>query len=200
MQKSSCPDPDASSGTPKYEAGHIPGRVFMELSELTDRTIPSKYAPAGENATGSSLGLGRRAAVVLTRTARSKPHARVVGCAATNLRAHESAPLRSDAHAQMKPEGTPAETGKEALRPPPFHGLETNDRALHQGGYGLANLPTSPGSSSLSMQTYRPTGLAAETTRPSAQNRRIRRYPCSTNIPHSEILSTLTWRHGKTGN
>ncbi|WP_164116348.1 3-mercaptopyruvate sulfurtransferase [Sphingorhabdus sp. Alg239-R122] len=110
--------PDAGrNAAAEYEAGHIPGAVFMDLGELTDSNSdidnmlppPEKFASRMQ-----SLGLGDGSRIVLYDDSPLKSSARA-WFMLTMFGAHEVAMLDGGI-AKWKAEGRPLETGKETLR------------------------------------------------------------------------------------
>ena len=101
----------------EYEAGHIPGAVFMDLSDLTDTSnaVENMLPPAEKFASRmQSLGLGDGSRVVLYDDSPLQSAARAWWML-TIFGAHEVAILDGGI-AKWKAEGRPLETGKEALR------------------------------------------------------------------------------------
>jgi thiosulfate/3-mercaptopyruvate sulfurtransferase len=101
----------------EYEAGHIPGAVFMDLRELVDSnsSLPNTLPPAEKFASRmQSLGLGDGSRIVLYDDSPIRSAAR----AWFMLRmfgAHDVAILDGGL-AKWKAEGRPVEQGKQALR------------------------------------------------------------------------------------
>ncbi len=110
--------PDAGrNALAEYEAGHIPGAVFMDLGELTDTNSalenmlppPEKFASRMQ-----SLGLGDGSRIVLYDDSPLKSSARA-WFMLTMFGAHEVAILDGGI-ARWKSEDRPLETGKQVLR------------------------------------------------------------------------------------
>jgi thiosulfate/3-mercaptopyruvate sulfurtransferase len=100
-----------------YEAGHIPGAVFMDLAELADGNspLPSMLPPAEKFASRmQALGLGDGSRIVLYDDAPHHTSARAWWML-TLFGAHDVAILDGGV-AKWKAEGRPLATGKETLR------------------------------------------------------------------------------------
>ncbi|HUQ12728.1 MAG TPA: 3-mercaptopyruvate sulfurtransferase [Novosphingobium sp.] len=101
----------------EYEAGHIPGAVFMDLRELVDANspVPNTLPPAEKFASRmQSLGLGDGSRIVLYDDSPVKSAARawfMLGM----FGAHDVAILDGGL-AKWKGEGRPVEQGKQTLR------------------------------------------------------------------------------------
>ena len=101
----------------EYEAGHIPGAVFMDLAELTDSSsdLANMLPPAEKFASRmQSLGLGDGSRIVLYDDSPLKSSARAWWML-TVFGAHEVAILDGGI-AKWKAEERPLETGKANLR------------------------------------------------------------------------------------
>lgn len=109
-------------GTPRdareeYQAGHIPGAVYMDLSELTDPTNPvENMAPSAEKFASrmQTLGLGDGSRIVLYDDSPLKSAARAWWLLKL-FGAHDVA-LLDGGLAKWKAEGRPLETGSHTLR------------------------------------------------------------------------------------
>lgn len=110
-------DEDGRDAAAEYEAGHVPGAVFMDLTGLVDSAnpLPAMLPPAEKFASRmQSLGLGDGSRIVvydnspLRTAARAWWMLRVFG-------AHDVAILDGGL-AKWKAEGRPLESGKPALR------------------------------------------------------------------------------------
>lgn len=175
----------------EYEAGHIPGAVFMDLSELTDtgNSVENMLPPPEKFASRmQSLGLGDGSRIVLYDDSPLKSAARAWWML-TIFGAHEVAILDGGI-AKWKAEGRPLETGKEALRHRHFT-VWKDDKDVRTKADMLANLH----SKDEQVVDARPTGRfsgAEEDPRPGIASGAI---PGSVNIPHSEFFKADgTWK------
>ena len=101
----------------EYEAGHIPGAVFMDLRDLVDAnsSVPNTLPPAEKFASRmQSLGLGDGSRIVLYDDSPVRSAARAWFMLRT-FGAHDVAILDGGL-AKWKAEGRPVEQGKQALR------------------------------------------------------------------------------------
>lgn len=110
--------PDAGrNARAEYEAGHIPGAVFMDLAELADSNsdLPNMFPPAEKFASRmQTLGLGDGSRIVIYDDSPIKSASRA-WFMLTIFGAHEVAILDGGI-AKWKAEGRPLATGKENLR------------------------------------------------------------------------------------
>jgi thiosulfate/3-mercaptopyruvate sulfurtransferase len=124
-----------------YEAGHIPGAVFLDLGGLADTTSelplmlpkPEKFASRMQ-----SLGLGDGSRVVLYDDSPYKSSARAWWMLAQVFGAHGVAILDGGL-AKWKAEGRPLEMGKNTLRHRHFT-VWKNDKAVRDKAQILANI------------------------------------------------------------
>lgn len=124
----------------EYEAGHIPGAVFMDLAELTDTNSPfdNMLPPAAKFASRmQSLGLGDGSRIVLYDDSPLKSAARAWWML-TLFGAHDVAILDGGI-AKWKAEGRPLSTGKETLRHRHFT-VWQDDKNIRTKADMLANL------------------------------------------------------------
>ncbi|MGQ2931692.1 MAG: 3-mercaptopyruvate sulfurtransferase [Sphingopyxis sp.] len=101
----------------EYEAGHIPGAVFMDLAELTDpNSDVDNMAPPAEKFASrmQSLGLGDGSRIVLYDDSPLKSAAR--GWWLLKLFGAHDVALLDGGLAKWKAEGRPLEMGKQTLR------------------------------------------------------------------------------------
>ena len=101
----------------EYEAGHIPGAVFMDLTELADTTsVVENMAPPPEKFASrmQSLGLGDGSRIVIYDDSPLKSAARAWWLLKL-FGAHDVA-LLDGGLAKWKAEGRPLEMGKQTLR------------------------------------------------------------------------------------
>lgn len=175
----------------EYEAGHIPGAVFMDLSDLTDTGNPvENMLPPPEKFASrmQSLGLGDGSRIVLYDDSPLKSAARAWWML-TIFGAHEVAILDGGI-AKWKAEGRPLETGKEALRHRHFT-VWQDDKDVRTKADMLANLHSNAEQVVDARPAGRFTGAEAD-PRPGIASGSI---PGSVNIPHSEFFNADgTWK------
>lgn len=175
----------------EYEAGHIPGAVFMDLSDLTDTGNPvENMLPPPEKFASrmQSLGLGDGSRIVLYDDSPLKSAARAWWML-TIFGAHEVAILDGGI-AKWKAESRPLETGKEALRHRHFT-VWKDDKDVRTKADMLANLHSKSEQVVDARPAGRFTGAEAD-PRPGIESGSI---PGSVNIPHSEFFNADgTWK------
>lgn len=184
--------PDAGRNpAAEYEAGHIPGAVFMDLGDLTDTGNPvENMLPPPEKFASrmQSLGLGDGSRIVLYDDSPLKSATRAWWML-TIFGAHEVAILDGGI-AKWKTEGRPLETGKEALRHRHFT-VWKDDKDVRSKADMLANLH----SKDEQVVDARPAGRfsgAEEDPRPGIASGHI---PGSVNIPHGTFFNADgTWK------
>lgn len=184
--------PDAGRNpAAEYEAGHIPGAVFMDLGELTDASNPidNMLPPAEKFASRmQSLGLGDGSRVVLYDDSPLKSAARAWWML-TIFGAHEVAILDGGI-AKWKAEGRPLETGKEALRHRHFT-VWKDDKDVRTKADMLANLH----SKSEQVVDARPADRFTGETPDPRGDTASGHIPGSINIPHSSFFNADgTWK------
>lgn len=124
----------------EYEAGHIPGAVFMDLGDLVDSTHPveNMLPPAEKFASRmQSLGLGDGSRIVLYDDSAVKTAARA-WFMLKMFGAHDVAILDGGI-AKWKAEGRPLTQGKESLRHRHFTAWQ-DDTGVRTKAHVLANL------------------------------------------------------------
>ena len=124
----------------EYEAGHIPGGVFMDLADLTDTSNPvdNMLPPAEKFASRmQSLGLGDGSRIVLYDDSAVKTSARA-WFMLKMFGAHDVA-LLDGGIAKWKAEGRPLAQGKEQLRHRHFTAWQ-DDSSVRTKADVLANL------------------------------------------------------------
>ena len=124
----------------EYEAGHIPGGVFMDLADLTDTSNPvdNMLPPAEKFASRmQSLGLGDGSRIVLYDDSAVKTSARA-WFMLKMFGAHDVA-LLDGGIAKWKAEGRPIAQGKEQLRHRHFTAWQ-DDSSVRTKADVLANL------------------------------------------------------------
>ena len=176
----------------EYEAGHIPGAVFMDLGELTDSSSPvENMLPPPEKFASrmQSLGLGDGSRIVIYDDSPLKSAARAWWML-TIFGAHEVAILDGGL-AKWKAEERPLETGKEAHRHRHFT-VWKDDKDVRTKADMLANLHSKDEQVVDARPADRFSGTAEE-TRPGIASGNI---PGSVNIPHSQFFHTDgTWKN-----
>ncbi len=124
----------------EYEAGHIPGAVFMDLADLTDTSNPvENMLPSAEKFASrmQSLGLGDGSRIVLYDDSAVKTAARA-WFMLKMFGAHDVA-LLDGGIAKWKAEGRPLAQGKEQLRHRHFTAWQ-DDTGVRTKADVLANL------------------------------------------------------------
>ncbi len=124
----------------EYEAGHIPGAVFMDLADLTDTSNPvENMLPSAEKFASrmQSLGLGDGSRIVLYDDSAVKTAARA-WFMLKMFGAHDVA-LLDGGIAKWKAEGRPLAQGKEVLRHRHFTAWQ-DDTGVRTKADVLANL------------------------------------------------------------
>ncbi|VAW04488.1 3-mercaptopyruvate sulfurtransferase [hydrothermal vent metagenome] len=184
--------PDAGRNpAAEYEAGHIPGAVFMDLGDLTDTNSnvenmlppPEKFASRMQ-----SLGLGDGSRIVLYDDSPMKSAARAWWML-TIFGAHEVA-LLDGGISKWKAEGRPLETGKEALRHRHFT-VWKDDKDVRSKADMLANLH----SKEEQVVDARPADRFSGETPEPRPDMTAGHIPGSTNIPHGQFFNADgTWK------
>ncbi len=188
--------PDAGrDAAAEYEAGHIPGAVFMDLGELTDPSSdidnmlppPEKFASRMQ-----SLGLGDGSRIVLYDDSPLKSSARA-WFMLTMFGAHEVAILDGGI-AKWKAEGRPLETGKETLRHRHFTAW-ADDKNVRSKADMLSNLHSQNEQVVDARPAARFSGEDADPRGGSASGH----IPGSVNLPHGQLFNgDGTWKTGDT--
>lgn len=178
----------------EYEAGHIPGAVFMDLGELVDgnAAVENTLPPAEKFASRmQSLGLGDGSRIVLYDDSPLKTSARA-WFMLTMFGAHEVAILDGGI-AKWKAEGRPLATGKENLRHRHFT-VWKDDKNLRTKANMLSNLHSKDEQVVDARPAARFTGEEAD-TREGVGSGHI---PGSVNLPHSQLFNADgTWKTGE---
>lgn len=177
----------------EYEAGHIPGAVFMDLAELVDSNSPieNTLPPAEKFASRmQSLGLGDGSRIVLYDDSPLKSAARA-WFMLTMFGAHQVAILDGGI-AKWKAEGRPISTGKETLRHRHFTAWK-DDKNVRTKANMLANLHSKDEQVIDARPAARFTG-DEEDPREGVASGHI---PGSVNLPHGDLFhSDGTWKTG----
>ncbi len=169
----------------EYEAGHIPGAVFMDLADLVDSNAPieNTLPPAEKFASRmQSLGLGDGSRIVLYDDSAVKTSARA-WFMLKMFGAHDVAILDGGI-AKWKAEGRPLTQGKEALRHRHFTAWQ-DDKDVRTKADMLANLHSKAEQVLDARGAARFTGEEAD-PRPGMGAGHI---PGSRNLPFSELFN-----------
>lgn len=169
----------------EYEAGHIPGAVFMDLADLVDTTaaVENTLPPAEKFASRmQSLGLGDGSRIVLYDDSLVKTSARA-WFMLKMFGAHDVAILDGGL-AKWKAEGRPLTQGKETLRHRHFTAWQ-DDKKVRTKADLLANLHSKAEQVVDARSAGRFTGDEAE-PRPEIAAGHI---PGSRNLPYTELFN-----------
>lgn len=183
-------DRDAAA---EYEDGHIPGAVFMDLTEITDKTsdLPNMLPSAEKFASRmQSLGLGDGSRIVVYDDSPLKSACRAWWML-TIFGAHEVAILDGGL-AKWKAEERALEAGKETLRHRHFT-VWKDDGGVRTKADVLANLDSKEASIVDARPAGRFNGTAAEPNAalPSGH------MPGAHNLPHNHLFNDDgTWKQG----
>jgi len=177
----------------EYEAGHIPGAVFMDLAELVDANSPVENTlPPPEKFASrmQSLGLGDGSRIVLYDDSPLKSATRA-WFMLTMFGAHEVAVLDGGI-AKWKAEGRPVKTGRENLRHRHFTVWEDKKNVRSKADM-LANLHSKAEQVVDARPAERFTGADPD-PRPGIASGHI---PGSYNLPHTALFNADgTWKRG----
>ena len=175
----------------EYEAGHIPGAVFMDLEHLVDTNsaIDNTLPPAEKFASRmQSLGLGDGSRIVLYDDSPLKSAARA-WFMLTMFGAHDVA-LLDGGIAKWKAEGRSVVQGKETLRHRHFT-VWQDDKNVRTKADMLRNLHEKAEQVVDARPAERFTGETAE-TKPGMAGGHI---PGAVNLPHSKLFNADgTWK------
>jgi thiosulfate/3-mercaptopyruvate sulfurtransferase len=169
----------------EYEAGHIPGAVFMDLADLTDTSSPieNTLPPAEKFASRmQSLGLGDGSRIVLYDDSAVKTAARA-WFMLKMFGAHDVAILDGGI-AKWKAEGRPLAQGKENLRHRHFT-VWQDDKDVRTKADLLANLHSKAEQVVDARGAKRWSGEEAD-PRPGIASGHI---PGSANVPYTELYN-----------
>lgn len=184
-----------SDGDPaaQYEAGHIPGTLFMDLAELADANsdLPNMLPPPEKFASRmQSLGLGDGSRIVVYDDSPIKSATRAWWML-TLFGAHDVAILDGGI-AKWKAEGRPLQTGKPNLRHRHFTAWK-DDKAVRDKGDILANIDSKQAELVDARGVDRFTGEAPD-IRPGIPSGHI---PGSRNLPYGNLFNADgTWKRG----
>lgn len=177
----------------EYEAGHIPGAVFMDLAELTDASSDiDNMAPPPEKFASrmQSLGLGDGSRIVIYDDSPLKSAARAWWLLKL-FGAHDVA-LLDGGLAKWKAEGRPLEMGKQALRHRHFT-VWRDAKAVRTKEQVLENLALETEQLVDARPAARFTGEDRD-PRPGVAPGHI---PGSRSLPHSDLFNADgTWKRG----
>ena len=169
----------------EYEAGHIPGAVFMDLNDLVDTNAPveNTLPPAEKFASRmQSLGLGDGSRIVLYDDSAVKTSARA-WFMLKMFGAHDVAILDGGL-AKWKAEGRPLAQGKETLRHRHFT-VWQDDKNVRTKAHVLANLHSKDEQVVDARGAARWSGAEAD-PRPNIASGHI---PGSFNVPYTELYN-----------
>ncbi len=177
----------------EYEAGHIPGAVFMDLTELADsHSDVENMAPPPEKFASrmQSLGLGDGSRIVLYDDSPLKSAARAWWLLKL-FGAHDVA-LLDGGLAKWKAEGRPLEMGKQTLRHRHFT-VWRDAKAVRSKDQMLANVDSGAEQVVDARPAARFTGEERD-PRPGMAPGHI---PGSRSLPHSQLFNADgTWKQG----
>lgn len=177
----------------EYEAGHIPGAVFMDLTELVDTSNPiENMAPSAEKFASrmQSLGLGDGSRIVLYDDSPLKSAARAWWLLKL-FGAHDVA-LLDGGLAKWKAEGRKLEMGKQSLRHRHFT-VWRDAKAVRSKEQVAANVD----SGAEQLLDARPAARFTGEERDPRPNIAPGHIPGSKNLPFSELLNADgTWKQG----
>lgn len=177
----------------EYEAGHVPGAVFMDLGELTDpNSSLDNMAPPPEKFASrmQSLGLGDGSRIVLYDDSPLNSAARAWWLLKL-FGAHDVA-LLDGGLAKWKAEGRPLEMGKQTLRHRHFT-VWRDAKAVRTKDQMLANVDSGAEQVADARPAARFTGEERD-PRPGMAPGHI---PASRSLPHKQLLNDDgTWKQG----
>ncbi len=187
---SAATDGDAAA---QYEAGHIPGALFMDLAEIADTNsdLPNMLPPAEKFASRmQSMGLGDGSRIVVYDDSPIKSATRAWWMLSL-FGAHDVAILDGGI-AKWKAEGRPLETGKPALRHRHFT-VWKDDSGVRSKADMLANLDSKQSEVVDARGADRFAGEAPD-IRPGVATGHI---PGSRNLPYGNVFNADgTWKRG----
>jgi thiosulfate/3-mercaptopyruvate sulfurtransferase len=178
----------------EYEAAHIPGAVFMDLSEIVDThsSLPMMLPSAEKFASRmQSLGLGDGSRIVLYDDSPYKSAARAWWMLSQVFGAHGVAILDGGL-AKWKAEGRPLESGKPAIRHRHFT-VWKNEKVVRTKAQILANLESGAEQLMDARGASRFTGEEGD-PRPNVAKGHI---PGSLNLPYGQMFNPDgSWKQG----
>lgn len=185
---------DNRNAAAEFEAAHIPGAVFMDLSEIVDTGSPLPMMLPGAEKFASrmqSLGLGDGSRIVIYDNSPWKSAPRAWWMLSQVFGAHGVAVLDGGL-AKWKAEGRPLESGKPTIRHRHFTAWK-NDKVVRDKAQMLANI------SSKAEQVVDARGAARFSgeegdPRPNVASGHI---PGSFNLPYTQMYNEDgTWKRG----
>lgn len=178
----------------EYEAGHIPGAVFLDLGDVVDAENPlPMMLPSAEKFASrmQTLGLGDGSRIVIYDNSPYKSAARAWWMLAKVFGAHDVAILDGGL-AKWTAEGRALETGKVTLRHRHFTAWK-NDKVVRSKADMLANIKSGAEQVLDARGAARFTGEEAD-PRPNVAKGHI---PASFNLPYGEMFNADgTWKTG----
>lgn len=185
---------DNRNAVAEYEAEHIPGAVFMDLSEIVDTANPLPMMLPGAEKFASrmqSLGLGDGSRIVIYDNSPWKSAPRAWWMLSQVFGAHGVAVLDGGL-AKWKAEGRPLESGKPTIRHRHFTAWK-NDKVVRDKAAMLANIDSKAEQVVDARGAARFTG-EEEDPRPNVGSGHI---PGSRNLPYNTVYNADgTWKRG----
>ena len=185
---------DNRNAAAEFEAEHIPGAVFMDLSEIVDTGNPLPMMLPGAEKFASrmqSLGLGDGSRIVIYDNSPWKSASRAWWMLSQVFGAHGVAVLDGGL-AKWKAEGRPLESGKPTIRHRHFTAWK-NDKVVRDKAQMLANIDSKAEQVVDARGAARFTGDEGD-PRPNVGAGHI---PGSRNLPYSSVYNADgTWKRG----
>lgn len=185
---------DNRNAVAEYEAEHIPGAVFMDLSEIVDTANPLPMMLPGAEKFASrmqSLGLGDGSRIVIYDNSPWKSAPRAWWMLSQVFGAHGVAVLDGGL-AKWKAEGRPLESGKPTIRHRHFTAWK-NDKVVRDKAAMLANIDSKAEQVVDARGAARFTGEEGD-PRPNVGSGHI---PGSRNLPYNTVYNADgTWKRG----
>jgi thiosulfate/3-mercaptopyruvate sulfurtransferase len=185
---------DNRNAAVEFEAAHIPGAVFMDLSEIVDSTNPLPMMLPGAEKFASrmqSLGLGDGSRIVIYDNSPWKSAPRAWWMLSQVFGAHGVAVLDGGL-AKWKAEGRALESGKPTIRHRHFTAWK-NDKVVRDKAHMLANIDSKAEQVVDARGAARFTGEEAD-PRPNVGAGHI---PGSRNLSYSSVYNADgTWKRG----
>ncbi len=185
---------DNRNAAAEYEAEHIPGAVFMDLSEIVDAGSPLPMMLPGAEKFASrmqSLGLGDGSRIVIYDNSPWKSASRAWWMLSHVFGAHGVAVLDGGL-AKWKAEGRPLESGKPAIRHRHFTAWK-NDKVVRDKAQMLANIDSKAEQVVDARGAARFSGEEGD-PRPNVGSGHI---PGSFNLPYTQMYNADgTWKRG----
>ena len=186
---------DNRNAVAEFEAGHIPGAVFMDLSEIVDTANPLPMMLPGAEKFASrmqSLGLGDGSRIVIYDNSPWKSAPRAWWMLSQVFGAHAVAVLDGGL-AKWTAEGRPLESGKPTIRHRHFTAWK-NDKVVRDKAQMRANIDSNAEQVVDARGVARFTGEEAD-PRPNVGSGHI---PGSRNLPYSSVYNADgTWKRGE---